>query len=64
MMDDEIRRGDGLLICDPPQQNQPFCAGYQSEIQAYFIAQGDSYHFSLFGIDRYRNHFSTQKSAS
>ena len=40
------------IICDRPRQNQPYCAGYQSEIQAYLVAQGDNYHFSLFGIDR------------
>ena len=41
-----------IIICDRPRQNQPYCAGYQSEIQAYLVAQGDNYHFSLFGIDR------------
>ena len=40
------------IICDSPQQNQPYCAGYQSEIQAYLVAQGDNYHFSLFGMDQ------------
>ena len=47
-MYDEIRRGDGLILCDPPQQNQLYCAGYQSEIQTYFVAQGDNYHFFTF----------------
>ena len=41
-----------VAYCDRPRQNQPYCAGYQSEIQAYLVAQGDNYHFSLFGIDR------------
>ena len=40
------------IICDRPRQNQPYCVGYQSEIQAHLVAQGDNYHFSLFGIDR------------
>ena len=33
--------GCGMCICDRPRQNQPYCAGYQSEIQAYLVAQGD-----------------------
>ena len=41
-----------MIICDRPRQNQPYCAGYRSEIQAYLVAQGDNYHFSHFGIDR------------
>ena len=53
-----------IYICDPPPQNQPYWAGYQSEIQANLVAQGDNYRFSLFGIDRQRNHSSPQKSAS
>ena len=36
------------IICDRPRQNEPYCAGYQSEIQAYLVAQGDF----TFGIDR------------
>ena len=34
-----------LVKCNRPRQNQPYyCAGYHSEIQAYLVAQGDSYH--------------------
>ena len=36
-----------IIICDPPHQNQPYCTGYQSEIQAYLVAQGGNYYFSL-----------------
>ena len=39
-------------ICDRPRQNQPYCAGPQSEITAKIVAQGDYYRFSLFGMDR------------
>ena len=41
-----------IIICDRPRQNQPYCAGYQSEIQAKMVACGDNYRFLLFGIDR------------
>ena len=41
-----------IANCDRPRQNQAYCAGYQSEIQAYLVAQGDNYRFSLFGVDR------------
>ena len=40
-----------IHVCDPPRQNQPYCAGPQSEISAPKVADGDHYRFSLFGID-------------
>ena len=46
--------------CDPPQGNLAYCDGYQSEIQAKIVVYGDHYQFSFFGMDRQRNHSSTQ----
>ena len=46
-------------ICD---LSYSYCAGYQSEIQAKIVAQGDN-RLSSFGMDRWSNHFSTQKFA-
>ena len=32
-------------ICDPPRENQAYCAGVLSEIQAKIVAQGDNWRF-------------------
>ena len=30
-----------ISICDRPRQNQPYCAGHQSEIRVKIVAQGE-----------------------